>query len=76
MPPNTTNKTSLRWSGLIIKLENDYRIGKTYPYYSPPEIDIGNLSAGILNVLKIGRGFKRPDLDIESVAKRYLEIMK
>jgi len=65
-----------RWSGLIIKLENDYRIGKTYPYYSPPEIDIGNLSAGILNVLKIGRGFKRPDLDIESVAKRYLEIMK
>jgi len=65
-----------RWSGLIIKLENDYRIGKTYPYYSPPEIDIGNLSAGILNVLKIGKGFKRPDLDIESVAKRYLEIMK
>jgi glycosyltransferase involved in cell wall biosynthesis len=65
-----------RWSGLTIKLEDDYRTGETYPYYSPPEIDIGNLSAGILNVLKIGKGFKRPDLDIENIAKRYLEVMK
>ena len=64
-----------RWSGLTIKLEDDYKIGEMYPYYSPPEIDIGNLSAGILNVLKIGKGFKRPDLDIENVAKRYLETM-
>jgi len=65
-----------RWSGLTIKLEDDYRTGEAYPYYNPPEIDTGNLSAGILNVLKIGKGFKRPDLDIENVAKRYLEIMK
>jgi len=65
-----------RWSGLTIKLEDDYRIGETYPYYSPPEIDILNLSSGILNVLKIGKGFKRPDLDIKNVAKRYLEVMK
>ena len=65
-----------RWSGLIIKLEDNYKAGETYPYYNPPEIDTGNLSAGILNVLKISKGFKRPDLDIENVAKRYLEIMK
>jgi glycosyltransferase involved in cell wall biosynthesis len=64
-----------RWSGLTIKLEDDYKVGEMYPYYSPPEINTGNLSAGILNVLKIGKGFKRPDLDIENVAKRYLEIM-
>ena len=30
-----------RWSGLTIKLEDDYKTGETYPYYSPPEIDIG-----------------------------------
>jgi glycosyltransferase involved in cell wall biosynthesis len=65
-----------RWSGLTIKLEDDYRTGEAYPYYNPPEIDIGNLSSGILNVLKIGKGFKRPDLDIENIAKRYLELMK
>jgi glycosyltransferase involved in cell wall biosynthesis len=65
-----------RWSGLVIKLEDDYKVGEMYPYYSPPEIDILNLSSGILNVLKIGKGFKRPDLDIKNVAERYLEVMK
>ena len=73
---NGGTKELVKDSGVTIQLEEDYEIGTKIPLYNPPKISYNKLTEGILEVLEKPRGFKRPDLDISNVAKKYEKALK
>lgn len=73
---NGGTKELVKNNGHIIKLEEKYEMGTTVDLYNPPNIDISLIIDGILQVLKIPKGFKRSDLSIKCVASHYLELLK
>lgn len=68
---NGGTKELVKNDGVTIQLEEDYEIGTKVPLYNPPDVDTEILVEGILEVLEKPKGFKRPDLDIETVASNY-----
>ena len=65
----------VRGNGVVVKLEEDYSPGTYYPYYDPPKIDIEAIATGALEAAKCPKNFRREDLEIENVAKKYEDIM-
>jgi glycosyltransferase involved in cell wall biosynthesis len=61
----------VRGSGLIIKLEDHYKIGTRVPLYDPPPVDREVIVQGILEIVEQGKHPGRTDLSIEVAAKQY-----
>ena len=68
---NGGTKELVKEDGLVVQIEDDYKIGERVPLYSPPAIDEDELINGILKIVEAPKGFKRPDLDIKHVASEY-----
>ena len=68
---NGGTKELVKNDGVVIQLEEDYRIGDKVPLYNPPKVDIKTIIEGIIEVLGKPTLFDRPDLDISYVASQY-----
>ena len=69
---NGGTKELVKDNGVVVQLEETYKIGERVPLYNPPKVDTKQIVAGILEVLEHKTGFERPDLSIESVADNYI----
>jgi len=68
---NGGTKELVKNDGVVIQLEEDYRIGDKVPLYNPPKVDTKIIVEGIIEVLERSTLFDRPDLDISYVASQY-----
>ena len=62
--------------GIILELEEDYKIGSKINLYNPPEINIKILIKGVLDILDMSKINTREDLKISRVAKSYKKLFK
>ena len=62
--------------GLILHLEEDYKIGTCLNLYEPPNVDIDIIVEGILKIVEMPKIEKRNDLKISRVALKYREVFK
>jgi len=61
----------IRENGVILQLEEDYNYGDKVPLYNPGKVNLDKVVSGIIQVLEMPKGFKRPDLSIDYVAAKY-----
>ena len=68
---NGGTKELVKNEGVVIQLEEDYRIGDKVPLYNPSIVDTKIIVEGIIEALEQSTLFDRPDLDISYVAEQY-----
>ena len=68
---NGGTKELVKDSGLILELEEDYKIGSELDLYSPPKVDINKIVDAVLELIEIPRLKTREDLKISNVAVKY-----
>ena len=68
---NGGTKELVKDNGVVIQLEEDYKIGTKVPLYNPPKVDTNIIVNGVLEVIEKPTIFDRPDLDISYVAEKY-----
>lgn len=68
---NGGTKELVKDNGVVIQLEEDYKIGTKVPLYNPPKVDTNTIVNGVLEVIEKPTIFDRPDLDISYVAEKY-----
>ena len=73
---NGGTKELVKDDGIIIQLEEDYKIGSFVNLYSPPKVDIEIIVNGILEVIEMPKIKTREDLKISNVALLYKSLFK
>ena len=72
---NGGTKELVQDNGVVIELEEEYTPGTLVDLYNPPDIEVLKVVDGVHRVLDKPIGFSRPDLMIDEVAQKYLDIM-
>lgn len=73
---NGGTKELVKNDGVVIQLEEDYKIGSTLNLYNPPEIDTDIIVNGVLELVEMPKIKTREDLKISNVALQYKSIFK
>ena len=73
---NGGTRELVKENGVILELEEDYKIGSKVPLYNPPKVDSASITNGILEVLEMGKHLGRPDLSIYQCASAYEKLLK
>jgi len=73
---NGGTKELVKDDGIVIQLEEDYKIGSTLNLYNPPEVDTGIIVDGILKLIEMPKIKTREDLKIRNVALKYKKLFK
>ena len=73
---NGGTKELVKDDGIIIKLEEDYKIGTRLDLYSPPKVDCEIIVKGIQEIIETPKIKAREDLKISNVAIQYKNLFK
>ena len=73
---NGGTKELVKDDGIIIELEEDYKIGTRLDLYSPPKVDIEIIVKGIQDIIEMPLVTNRDDLKISNVALKYKQLLK
>jgi len=73
---NGGTKELVKDDGIIIELEEDYKIGTRLDLYSPPKVDIEIIVKGIQDIIEMPSVTNRDDLKISNVASKYKQLFK
>ena len=73
---NGGTKELVKDDGIVIQLEEDYKIGTKLNLYSPPKVDINVVVKGVEELIEMPRIKTREDLKISNVALKYKKLFK
>lgn len=73
---NGGTKELVKNDGVIIKLEEDYKVGEMVDLYNPPKVNTEIIVNGILKLLEKPKIQKRKDLDIKNTGLEYSKLLK
>lgn len=73
---NGGTKELVREDGIIIKLEEDYKIGTKLNLYNPPKVDTSIIVNGVKSIIEMPKIKAREDLKIKNVAAKYQKVFK
>ena len=71
---NGGTKELVKEDGIVIQLEEDYKIGTKLNLYSPPKVDINVVVKGVEELIEMPRIKSREDLKISNVALKYKKL--
>ena len=70
---NGGTKELVQESGIIIEIEEPYKIGEKVDLYNPPNVDINYITKKILDLIDMPK-VNRSDLHIKNSAKLYKDL--
>lgn len=73
---NGGTKELVKNDGVVIKIEDDYKIGEQVPLYKPPKVDIDTIVKGVLKLIEMPKIKTRHDLKISNTALLYSKLFK
>ena len=71
---NGGTKELVKEDGIVIQLEEDYKIGEEVPLYRPPKVDIEIISDAVLRLIEMPKIKTREDLKIKNTALSYSKL--
>lgn len=73
---NGGTKELVKDDGIVVKLEEDYKIGEEVFLYRPPKVDINTIVEGILKLIEMPKIKERGDLKISNTCLSYSSLFK
>ena len=71
---NGGTKELVKNDGVVIQLEEDYKIGEEVYLYQPPKVDTNIIVEGVLKTLNIPKIQERKDLKISKTSLQYSKL--